>query len=209
MKRLFLLPLLLLPAIAFAQGELSAGLLSNYATHRPAGIDVVSSIGGTFGYGRSFQVKNSWTVFAQVQFSASTYIMDGLFKEDSTGSRFDVTPDDYKQSSLTMYSFKLPVLMRYCMLSTDKGAAFFAVGPYIDYVFSAKQKYKVGSENHLENAPIDNRFNYGLSAEMTISKGSKRRMSLSYGLSYQLSEFLSNRTSFKPLSPYLRIGIGI
>jgi hypothetical protein len=139
--------------------------------------------------------------------------MDGIFSKTNSQYYFGISPGNYKQSSLHVYSARIPVYARYVFSSNSKRLRESAVslGPYGEYIFSAKEKYKIDDKKYTENALIQNKMTFGVALEITALRGNKsgtQAVSLSYGVSYQLSEYISGRSSFKPLQVYLRLGLG-
>lgn len=213
MRKSALIALLLSPFISNAQHEIGAGLSGTYATQKPSGVDVISSAGGFFYYGYTAKLNRKFSVYPQIQIGETRYIMDGMFKSDNAGYSFDVTPANYKQSTLDMYTAKVPVLLRYNVKGDSPNRSHVSVGagPYAEYTFLAIQKSKIENVNKTEDAAIENKLNYGFAAEISLATYSKKLSLLfpfSCGASYQISEFLSNSTSFNPLCFYAKLGVG-
>lgn len=219
MKKTIIFPILLLALATVnvsAQTEVGFGLNGLYATQRPSNVDVISANGAFFSVTHSFSIKKNWKIEPQLLLGGSKIIMDGIFSKQATNSyEFVVTPPDYKQSLLQMYEIKIPVILKYGFMKDKDGDpfAFIGVGPYANYIAFAQQRYKIGDQNFKEKAPIQNRFQFGFSAELSLygnglfSK-SKNPVSLHVGALYQLTDYLKDNTSFKPIMPYVRIGIG-
>lgn len=216
-RNLLLFVFLAINIYAKAQTEIGLSIAGYYATQRPANVDIIGSGGGIISIAHSFKLKKDWTVQPQLQINGGRYIMDGIFTKSPTNSySFDVTPINYKQSVLTMYSFKVPVFLRYTILRDESKYSMplvsIGLGPYGEYLFSAQQKYKIGIENFKEKAPIQNKFQYGIAMDLGIyGKAIKKNfsnLSFHFGIHYQLSDYLKDNTSFKPIVGYLGLGIG-
>lgn len=217
MKKL-LLCLFLLPVIAYAQGEISVSIGGNYLIQMPKNVDALTKTTTLFQYSLRVPVKGAWSFHPALGFTSTRYIMDGIFSKQNGDYSFGLSPDSFKQSYLQLYSVRMPLLARYVLSSYNNPRkpervreSSVAFGPYIDYIFSAKQYYKIREQKYKENALIENKLTFGLAAEVTALKGNRNAgdgFSLSLGMMYQLSEYLSGKNSFKPLLLYLRIGMG-
>lgn len=217
MKKLLVL-LFLFPVITYAQGDLSLGIGANYLTQLPKNVDALTKTTAFYQYSRRMPIKGAWSFHPGLGFTTTRYIMDGMFSKPNAQYTFGLSPDSFKQSYLQLYSVRMPLLVRYVFSSYNNPRkpervkeASVAFGPYIDYIFSAKQYYKIGAQKHKENALIENKLTFGLAAEVTALRGSRNAgdgFSLSLGMMYQLSEYLSEGNSFRPLLVYIRLGMG-
>ena len=105
----------------------------------------------------------------------------------------------------------MPVLLKYGISENNsKPFAFIGIGPYFEYMINPTQSYKIGIESHTMRPPIQNKLNYGFAAELSLYSKltNKTPFSFNAGFTYQISDYLTNASSFKPFAPYLRIGIG-
>lgn len=217
MKKVFIALVSLIGLTANAQTQIGVGFNGMYATQKPANIDVISAGGASFYVSHAFKMKNNWIIEPQLSFSGSKMIMDGIFtKSASNDYEFKTAPHNYKLSQMNMYQLRVPVLLKYGIFKDTEGSPFgyIGVGPYIDYVLSAQQSFKIGNENFKEAAPIQNRMQFGLSVELSLyGKGlfsnQSNPYSLHIGTSYQLTDYLKDNTSFKSVMPYIKLGINL
>jgi hypothetical protein len=195
---------------------MTIGAFQGFVIEKPTTVDVVSANGiAMIGTGYPKRLNNKWVIEPFLYLTSMRYNMDGMFSKTDRVYSFDVTPDNYKQSYLSLYSIKLPVLFKYDLFDLHngvrKGNASVGLGPYAEYFFHNVQRYKIADKNYREKASIENQFNYGLAAEVTVASGPKATSefySFSFGLSYQMSEYLKSSPSFKTLILYIRLGIG-
>ncbi|MFT4062815.1 MAG: outer membrane beta-barrel protein [Edaphocola sp.] len=178
----------------------------------PANITVQSGSGAVAGLSHSLTLDNEkdWHVRADILFTYNGYIMDGMFA-NGNGYEFSGTPSNFKQNELNFYSFRLPVLLKYSLLKSEGANAplvTLGVGPYVEYVFASNQKYKADNQIHKNSISIQNPVQYGLGFDMGIygNKLSDRRwgkLSMHTGIQYQISDYLKNVQSFKPIMGYV------
>ncbi|MFT4061977.1 MAG: outer membrane beta-barrel protein [Edaphocola sp.] len=199
---------------AKAQTELKALFASSIPTRMPANITVQSSSGAMAGLSHSLTLDNAkdWHIQADILFTYNRYIMDGMFS-NSNGYEFSGTPSNFKQNELNFYSFRLPVLLKYSLLRADDSnnpLVTVGVGPYVEYVFASNQKYKADNQLHKNSIAIQNPVQYGLGFDMGIygNKLSNRwgKLSLHTGIQYQISDYLKDAQSFKPIMGYVGLG---
>lgn len=214
MKTLVMVSILLGLALhVHAQSEITLGLTGYFPLQKPSNVNVVSGSGGFIGYSKTFTLKDRWVLNPQLQLGAGRLIMDGMFTKDKDKYSFDVTPPDYKQSVLNFYTLRLPVLLKYGIgqgNNEHKPSVYIGIGPYVEYLLAAQQHYKIGNNTTKERAPIQNKFQYGVATELSIyGKEITKNLgfSLHVGTQVQLSDFLTDKTSFKPFAPYIRLGL--
>ncbi|HRP90453.1 MAG TPA: hypothetical protein PKX92_10480 [Edaphocola sp.] len=200
-----------------AQTQIGVGVNGFYATQRPSNVDIISASGGFFHIAHNFKLNKNWNLEPQIQLGGSKLIMDGLFYKSLLNEyEFVNTSASVKQSYLQLYSVRFPVHLKYALFKDSQGKPFgyLGAGPYAEYIALAKQYYKIGNDNFKGNAPIQNKFNYGLSFELSlygngIFKNGKNPFSLHVGGMYQMSEYLKDKPSFTPFMPYIKLGINL
>lgn len=218
MKKLLSLVMLFAPLATRAQGELGIAVGSSYLIGAPKNVDVLTRGTAIYAYSMRFKIKGAWSAQPWLQLSNSRYIMDGVFSKTHNQYAFGLSPDSFKQSYLTLYSVRVPLMIRYNFSTYNNPMRpqvikenSFAFGPYVDYIVSAKQQYKIGERKFKEDAMIENKLTWGVTAEITALRGKRNGgsgFSASLGMAYQLSEYLSQAHSYKPLLVYVRLGMG-
>jgi len=212
MKTSLLLVIILSYSLAgFSQYEIGVGLGSALITNKPHNVDLQSSFNGFFYVHREFRLSPRLIFEPTLNLASARYFMDGSFKEDANGKiSFGITPTNYKQNRLSFTSIKMPLLLKYEWFSNSSGEGIsIGIGPYLEYLVTAKQQFKIDETNYSENAPIDDRFHAGLAFDFGTSGAvlKKNRLGFGGGLQYQLTNYLKNNNpSFKPLVFYLRVG---
>lgn len=211
MKKIWLIIIFNIVAFSIsAQHNISVRFQGDYLLNRPKNIDVKSAGAVSFSYGYLFDFKGEWNISPQLSFVSSQYIMDGLFFDNAGNRTFEVTPNNYKQSTLNVYSLRLPIIINKKVIGDNKNALFLGFGPYFEYHLNATQSYKVGNDKFKNTAPIDNNFQFGLQYELGIKKSSqlfKNGIYLSFGMSYQMSDLLNQNESYNLLASFAKCGV--
>jgi len=211
MKKVLLLFFpLLFSSFAFAQYEFGFGLGSSMLVKKPADVDVQSALNVTGYIQREFGLSHSLIFEPRLSFLAGRYFVDGIFSKPANGETvFSKMPDTYKQNRLTITSIRIPLFLKYEFFKNDHGEGIaIGAGPYFEYVTSIRQLYKLNNNNYSDPALIDNHFQAGLGIDFgTSGKFVKsNRLGFGGGMQYQLTDYLHNNPSFKPLIFYLRLG---
>lgn len=197
--------------VSFAQNEIGVMIGAASPTGRPANVDYLSSSSSGFSYARYIPVAPDIAFKTGLIVYANTYVMDGMFTDTGSARRFELTPGNYKQTTVTMANIMLPLLGSFSLLDNGKGSRMdISIGGYADYLLAAKQKHKVGTTHIQDKATVDNRLNGGFAFEMLLAYGSKikpfKSMFFSMGIYYQMTEYLDDGRSFKPLMSCLQVG---
>lgn len=197
---------------ATAQNIIGFSFGANRTTGMTNSIDVLASLYGTISYGHYFKISKLLSITPAVEWYGSSYIMDGRFtKTSNTIYRLEQTPPNYSQNVLYIDAIRIPVLLNFDISdSTDKFRHFASIGPYTDIIIKAEQRYKMNYEKYKETAPIQNKMQMGLQAEIGfVPRKIPKPYGLSFhcGLTYQFTNYLSSYDSFKPFGSYLKMGI--
>ncbi|MBZ0098753.1 MAG: hypothetical protein K8F30_06695, partial [Taibaiella sp.] len=115
------------------------------------------------------------------------------------------------QSTLTTVHVMMPIMASLRLADNGKGSRMdFNLGGYLDYFISGKQKHKVGITHIQDKVTIDSRLNGGIGYELALAYGSKIKflesVFFSVAMYYQLSQYLDNGKSYKPLMSCLQLG---
>lgn len=195
----------------FCQIELGASLGVPRLTNKPTNVDMQSSISISTYFKKEISLKRNWIVEPGLIIMNSKVFTDGHFAKTPTGKlSFQTIPADYQQNVLQLTSVSLPVLFKYQAFSNQAGEGIsVGLGPYIEYTADVRQAYKQGGVNKTEKVSLDNRFQSGLVFDFGTSGKvlKKNRFGFGVGLQYQVTNYLMDKSSFKPLIPYLRFGI--
>ncbi|MBW7913958.1 MAG: outer membrane beta-barrel protein [Taibaiella sp.] len=197
--------------VSFAQNEIGVMIGAARPTGRPANVDYLSSSASGFSYSRRIGLADNIAIKTGLMIYSNTYVMDGMFTDTGGMRRFALTPGTYKQTTLTTANIMLPLMGSFRLLDNGKGSRMdFNIGGYFDYLLTAKQKHKVGTAHIQDKATVDNRLNGGLGYEMVFAFGSKIKIIesvlFSMGVYYQVTEYLDDGKSFKPLMSCLQVG---
>lgn len=196
---------------SFAQNEIGVMIGAARPTGRPEHVDYLSSSASGLSYARRIPAASDIAIKTGLMIYSTTYVMDGMFTDTGSMRRFDLTPGNYKQTTLTTANIMLPLMGSFRLVDNGKGSRMdFNIGGYFDYLLTAKQKHKVGTAHIQEKATVDNRLNGGLGYEMVFGFGSKMKIIesvfFSMGVYYQVTEYLDDGKSFKPLMSCLQLG---
>lgn len=212
MRQALFIIMMMYGTLCHAQNEIGSMLGSAYPIGKPSDVDMLSSFAGGLYYTREFRLSEDVGFMTGATIYSTTYIMDGYFVRDSGNTDFRVTPDNYKQSSLTLVGAKVPLLFNFTMLKNEDGSrAQLRTGVYLDYLAYSEHQYKTGTINNQAPLAIDNRFQSGLNEEMSLSTAfgqKKMQLVLACGMYYQLTQYLDDNSSFRPLQFYFKLGFG-
>jgi hypothetical protein len=201
---------LLLSFFAYAQYEVGFGLGSSMLVKKPADVDVQSALNVTGYIQREFRFSPKFIFEPRLSFISGRYFVDGTFSKNANGETvFSKMPDTYKQNRLQITSIRVPLFLKYEFFKNHRGEGIaIGAGPYFEYVTSVRQIYKLSNNNYSDPALINNRFQAGLGIDFgTSGKVVKsNRLAFGGGIQYQLTEYLDNNPSFKPLIFHLRLG---
>jgi hypothetical protein len=198
--------------VSFGQNEIGVMIGAARPTGKPANVDYLSSSSSGFSYSRRIGLADNIAVKTGLMVYSTSYVMDGMFTDTGSERRFRLTPGNYKQTTLTTVNIMMPLMGSFRMLDNGKGSRMdFNIGGYFDYFISGKQKHKVGTIHIQDKATVDNRLNGGLGYELVLAYGSKIKfiesMFFSVGMYYQVTEYLEDGKSFKPLMSCLQVGV--
>lgn len=178
-------------------------------TNRPAGIDEQTSIGAKLEVNYNLKLSVKHYITLGIGFEGSRHIADGYFTKNNGQYNFSITPANYKQHELMLNYLNFPVLYKYRWLNTSS----VSIGPYAGFLLGCKSKYKIGTDKFDADAPIENKFRWGLQGEWEVFNfhraNDKSAAVFGMGIQYQLSNYLKDSRSFKPLFGYVKIGIAI
>ncbi len=212
-SNLFLLAILCIPFKGWSQNEIGVSLGGAILTEKPSNIDVQSSFAGTLYGQKEFRFRNRMIIQPTLYVQVSEYIMDGHFeKSPSEKANFQITPSNYKQHEMSITSLRGNLFVKYQIFSNASGEGIsIGLGSYIEYLMSKKQLFKIDQSNYSENAPIDNSILWGISLDFGTSGVVQKsnRVGFGAGLHYQLSNYLEENPSFKPIIFYIRVGLRI
>jgi hypothetical protein len=137
-------------------------------------------------------------------------LVDGMFTRNNDKYTFELTPNNFKQNKIDMYAVHVPVMFK---AVNWKGTAT-SLGVYVNYIVSAKDRYKIGTEKFKMDAPIQNKWSSGLKMDqefLLFGKDNKCKLTpvIGYGLQYQVTSYLQGERSFKPLTGYIKLGFAL
>lgn len=178
--------------------------------HRlPSGVDEQISTAFRLDLRYNLPLADRHYISIGVGYESNRHIVDGFFyKSLSDEYQFDLTPPNFKQHELQMQYINVPVFYKYRWMNT----AGINVGPFFGWLIDAQSKYKMFTTKYKEDAPVENKFRWGLQAEsevMTFNKRARGGTIASFGFQYQLSDFLNEGRSFRPFLGYVKLGIAI
>jgi len=216
MKGVLILILVFSSLRGYTQYDMTIGYFQSFLITKPKEVSAINnSIGAIAGVGYTKVLSNKCNLQSQAQYQRNKLIMDGMFVKNNGQYSFTVTPENYKQSYLTTNSFKIPIMFNYKFFEgkskIKRRALFWGLGTYAEYFFYNTQHYKINNKHFKEIAPIQNKLNYGMQAELlivTAPKSTTEFFSVIVGASYQASEYLRSQSSFKALQVYIRLGLG-
>lgn len=108
-------------------------------------------------------------------------------------------------------AIRMPILLNFDISdSTDRFRYFAGIGPYADFIVKAEDRNKMDYKKYKETAPIQNKIQMGLQAEIGFVHGKIPKpygLSFHCGFTYQFTNYLSSYDSFKPFGSYLKLGI--
>lgn len=195
---------------AFCQYEVGISIGSALVTHKPKNVNTQSSLAISGYIHREFHFATKFIFEPGLSLSANRIFIDGNFSKGPNGQTvFGMTPSNYKQSRLDLTSVRVPLLIKYQLFANSKGEGIsFGIGPYFEYLLSAKQSYKIDAVNFTQQAPLDNRLHMGIAVDFGTSGKvfGNNRFGFGAGIQYQFTNYLENNSSFKPLLLYTRIG---
>ena len=172
MKKTLLLFITLFPSIiGFSQTEIGVSFGSSLATKKPGNVDVQSSFNAFFYIHREIQLAPKLILEPTFNLGSSTYFIDGNFSQDANGKNmFGITPSNYKQNRLNLISIRIPLLLKYEIFWSQSGEGVsIGAGPYLEYLISKKQLFKIDETNYSQKAPIDNSLLGGVAFDFGTS----------------------------------------
>lgn len=179
---------------------------SSFLTARPNDVD--QQFSGYTKIGVSYRFtpgKKRHAINTGVGLEFDRHLTDGHFVKNGAKYMFTQTPADYKLNELSITYLNVPLQYQYWQRYQA-----ISFGPVFGYQLAATANYKINDTKYREDAPIENKFRWGLSFEMlTIpARWSGRKFAPLFGCGfyYQVSDLVSTGSSFNPLTAYLRFG---
>jgi len=193
----------------YPRWQITTGIGLLGMTGLPSGIDQQVSIGAKLDANYNFQISGKHYLTLGIGFETNGHIVDGYFTKDDDHYNFSITPSNYKQHEITLNYLHFPILYKYRWLNTSS----VSIGPYAGFLLDSKSKYKIGSAKFDADAPIENEFRWGLQGEWEVfnfyKAKDKSAIVFGMGAQYQISNYLKDVRSFKPLFAYVKLGIAI
>ncbi len=178
-------------------------------TGLPSGIDQQVSLGAKLEANYNLQLSGKHYLTMGFGFESNRHIVDGYFTKNGEQYVFSITPPNYKQHEMSLNYLNIPILYKYRWLNTGS----VSIGPYAGYLIGSESKYKIGSDKFEVDAPIENKFRWGLQGEWEVfnfyNTKHKTGSVFGMGVQYQLSNNLNDSRSFKPLFAYFKFGIAL
>jgi hypothetical protein len=201
-----------IPEKVYPKFSLTAQAGFSKMTGLPKNIDEQMSFGSSIRLHYNLQLtknKKPFYLTSGIGYERYRYITDGMFNRNNEGYFFVPTPNDYKQHEIDMQFLHVPLLFKFVPFHESATS----IGFYGNYLLKAKSKYKIGADKFSAEAPVENKFQFGLAFDQEFilfsNKQKKTSPVLGFGANYQLSKFISDNRSFKPLSGYVKIGIAL
>jgi len=194
----------------YPRWQITTGLGVGDMTSLPSasGIEQQISIGVKLDASYNLQLSGKHYLSMGLGFESNRHIVDGFFIKIGEQYDFSITPPNYKQHEMTLNYLNVPILYKYRWLNTSS----ISIGPYAGYLISSNSKYKIDIDKFEADAPIENKFRWGLQGEWEVfnfyNTKHKTGSVFGMGVQYQLSNNLDN-PSFKPLYGYFKFGIAI
>ena len=173
-------------------------------------VNVLSSVQSGLYVSKDFSLGPTFSLNTQVNINTSTLICDGIFYAENP-KRFGITPANSKQSKMEFTTIRVPIYIQALLEGYKETGKYstISIGPTVEFVLAAKQQAKINGNTVKENASIDRKINLGIGMEMGMYKKiSKNKLfKFGYGINYNLTDYLKQNKSFKPLSLIFKIGI--
>ncbi len=193
----------------YPRWQITAGIGGLIMTDLPSGIDQQICLGVKFDAGYNLLLSGKHYLTVGIGYENNSYIVDGYFTKNNDQFNFSITPDNYKQHEMSLHYLNVPILYKYRWLNTGS----VSIGPYAGYLIGSNSKYKIGNDKFEADAPIENKFRWGLQGEWEFFNFSNTKNKsgsiFGMGVQYQLSKNLNDSRSFKPLFAYFKFGIAI
>lgn len=182
---------------------------SSFLAGRPDNVDQQFSGYTKIGFSYRYALGKQWhAVNTGLAIESDRHLTDGYFVVNGGKYTFTQTPSNYKLNELSITYLNIPLQYQYWQ--HGQGLSF---GPVFSYQLSAKSRYKVNDTKFKEDAPIENKFRWGLSFEVLTTAprwGNRKHAPLfGFGFYYQVSDLVSTGSSFHPITAYLRAGWAI
>ncbi len=194
---------------AYPRWQITAGIGGLIMTDMPSGINQQICLGVKFDAGYNLLLSGNHYLTVGIGYENNSYIVDGYFTKSNEQYNFSITPPNYKQHEMSLHYLNVPILYKYRWLNTGS----VSIGPYAGYLIGSESKYKIGSDKFEVDAPIENKFRWGLQGEWEFFNFSNTKHKtgsvFGMGIQYQLSNNLNDNRSFKPLFAYFKFGIAI
>lgn len=193
-----------------AQTEIEFKLGGPFLLDKPRTVEQQSGIQLGLTLKREFPIQGRLSIEPGLGFSTSCFFMDGHFVRTNSQTTFQKIPSNYQQNRIQITAINMPLLLRYQIFANSKGEGIsIGTGSYLSYLADMRQCYRLNGETYSEKVKNINRLQTYYVVEIgTSGKVNKNKpIAFGAGVKYQLSEHLENSNSFKPLVPYLRVGL--
>jgi hypothetical protein len=185
------------------------GLIGMTSLPSASGIDQQISLGAKLDATYNLQLSGKHYLSMGLGFESNRHIVDGFFIKSVGQYNFSITPPNYKQHEMSLNFLNVPILYKYRWLNTSS----VSIGPYAGYLISSNSKYKIDIDKFEADAPVEIKFRWGLQGEWEVfnfyNTKHKTGSVLGMGVQYQISNYLDEGRSFKPLFAYFKFGIAI
>jgi len=158
---------------------------------------------------RNLRFGNGIIITSGFSYNSSRYIHDGYFYNLQGQRGFAQMPNSYKLNSLQVDMLGIPILFRKVIFQNENnGGLALGIGPTFSYVTNLKHRYQVNETKYLERFTLDKRVFTSLGFDVsTTPKKEKSSPIFGFGINYQVTHFLSDVSSYRPVQVYFRTGI--
>lgn len=156
-------------------------------------------------------LKNYFYLKTGIGYESNRHLVDGYFSKSGNNYTYQQVPFNYTQNEILLDYLNLPLLIKKDFNKNNESSFNLGIGPIFGYLVNATQKTKINGIKTETNAPVENKFRYGLCLDFdrkTKVGKMKSKGVFGWGLYYQLSHHLKDGKSFQPLTAYFKFGIG-
>jgi hypothetical protein len=192
--------------------DLTTSLGNSILTKMLTGTDQQASLFAQTNFYINIPIRQSILLSTGIGYENNRILVDGYFSESSGQYSYQVVPVNYTQNEILLDYFNIPILFRKEFEKREFLQISVGFGSILGYLVDAKQKAKINGNKVTSDAPIENKFRYGINLDCEFKrKSNKNNLNgiFAIGLYYQISKYIEQNKSFVPFTAYIRFGTGI
>lgn len=157
----------------------------------------------------NFPVGKTKFISSGMGYETNRHLIDGIFTKNQDQFSFQLAPANYTQNEILLDYLNIPVLFKQKAGESSNSDFHISFGPVFSFLVLANQKAKINGTKQKVEAPVENKFRFGMGLDFDIKKKNKGAKGIfGGGLYYQITKNQKDSKSFTPLTAYFRVGFG-